>query len=57
MTHTNAIAYGFLANAFLGALHWAIPRLTLKPVLSRYLSWFIYGAWQVVVLSTAIGII
>ena len=25
MVHTNAIAYGFLANAFLGALHWAIP--------------------------------
>ena len=29
MVHTNAIAYGFLANAFLGALHWAVPRLTL----------------------------
>ena len=34
MIHTNAIAYGFLANAFLGVLHWAVPRLTLKPVLS-----------------------
>jgi cbb3-type cytochrome oxidase subunit 1 len=22
MVHTNAIAYGFLANAFLGVLHW-----------------------------------
>ena len=38
MLHTNAIAYGFLANAFLGSLHWAIPRLTLQPVLSRALS-------------------
>lgn len=57
MVHTNAIAYGFLANAFLGALHWAIPRLTLKPVLSKQLSWFIFGAWQVVVLATAGGII
>ncbi len=33
MVHTNAIAYGFLANAFLGMLHWVIPRLTLRPVL------------------------
>ena len=33
MIHTNAIAYGFLANAFLGMLHWAVPRLTLRPVL------------------------
>ena len=37
MVHTNAVAYGFLANAFLGCLHWAVPRLTLKPVLSRAL--------------------
>ena len=35
MIHTNAIAYGFIANAFLGILHWAVPRLTLRPVLSR----------------------
>ena len=57
MIHTNAIAYGFLANNFLGLLHWAIPRLTLKPVLSRKLSYFIFAAWQVVVLSTAVGIL
>lgn len=56
MIHTNAIAYGFLANAFLGALHWVVPRLTLRPVLHRGLSYFIFAAWQVVVLSTAIGI-
>jgi cytochrome c oxidase cbb3-type subunit 1 len=57
MVHTNAIAYGFLANAFLGALHWSIPRLTLRPVLSRALSYFIFAAWQLVVLSTALGIL
>jgi cytochrome c oxidase cbb3-type subunit 1 len=57
MVHTNAIAYGFLANAFLGSLHWAIPRLTLRKVASRGLSWFIFAAWQVVVLATAGGIL
>lgn len=57
MVHTNAIAYGFLANAFLGALHWAIPRLTLQPVLNRALSYFIFVAWQVVVVATAVGIL
>lgn len=56
MIHTNAIAYGFLANAFLGALHWAVPRLTLRPVLSRKLSILIFFAWQFVVLATAVGI-
>ncbi len=57
MVHTNAIAYGFIANSFLGLLHWAIPRLTLRPVLSLRLSWFIFAAWQVVVLATAGGIL
>ncbi len=56
MIHTNAIAYGFLANAFLGALHWVVPRLTLRQVASRSFSYFIFAAWQVVVLSTAVGI-
>ena len=57
LVHTNAIAYGFIANAFLGMLHWAIPRLTRRPVLDARLSWFIFGAWQVVVLSTAVGLV
>ena len=57
MIHTNAVAYGWLANAFLGALHWAVPRLTLRPVFHKGLSYLIYGAWQLVVLSTAVGIL
>lgn len=57
MIHTNAIAYGFLANAFLGAIHWTIPRLTMRPVLSRPLSYLIFAAWQFVVLATAVGIL
>jgi cytochrome c oxidase cbb3-type subunit 1 len=57
MIHTNAIAYGFLANAFLGMLHWVIPRLTLKPVFDRRLSYLIFAAWQAVVVATAVGIL
>lgn len=57
MIHTNAVAYGFLANAFLGALHWAVPRLTMRRVAHPYLSMFIFIAWQAIVLATAAGII
>lgn len=57
MIHTNAVAYGFIANAFLGILHWIVPRLTMRPVLSRPLSYLIFGAWQFVVLSTAVGLL
>ena len=55
--HTQGVAYGFIANAFLGALHWAIPRLTGHPVASRKLSWFILIAWQVIVLATVVGVL
>lgn len=57
MIHTNAIAYGFIANAFLGILHWSVPRLTMQKVLSVWLSYFIFFAWQLIVVSTAAGIL
>ncbi len=57
MVHTQGVAYGFIANAFLGGLHWAVPRLTLRPVLSVKLSWFIFVAWQGVLLATVVGIL
>ena len=57
MIHTNAVAYGFIASAFLGILHWSVPRLTLKPVYSAKLSYFIFFAWQAIVLGTAAAII
>ena len=57
MIHTNAVAYGFIASAFLGVVEWSVPRLTLQPVLSRKLSYFIFFAWQVIVLGTAAAII
>ena len=57
MIHTNGMAYGFIANAFLAGLHWAVPRMSLRPVLNRKLSWFIFVAWQVIVVSTVVGIV
>lgn len=57
MVHTSTVVYGFIANAFLGGLHWAIPRLTLRAVLSRRLSWFIFFAWQAVVIAIAVGLV
>lgn len=57
MVHTNAVAYGFILNCFLGAVHWVVPRLTRYPVASRRLSWFIFGAVQAIVLATAFGLL
>lgn len=57
LVHTQGVAYGFIANAFLGALHWSIPRLTLRRMLSRKLSYFIFFAWQAVLIATVIGVL
>lgn len=53
--HTNEIAYGFLVNGFLGALYYAIPRMTGRPVASRGLGWFILIAWQATVVLGSVG--
>ncbi|MFO0973064.1 MAG: cbb3-type cytochrome c oxidase subunit I [Phycisphaerae bacterium] len=57
MIHTNAIAYGFLANMFLSGVHWSIPRLTGRPVAHPALTWFIFWAWQAIVVATAVGLL
>ena len=57
MLHTNGVAYGFLFNAFIAALHWIVPRLTGKPMLSRVLSRIVFVTWQGIVLATAVGLL
>jgi cytochrome c oxidase cbb3-type subunit 1 len=57
MVHTNTVAYGFLVNALLGGVYWAIPRLTGQRTLSVKLGWFIFIAWQLVLLCTFFGIL
>jgi cytochrome c oxidase cbb3-type subunit 1 len=55
MVHTNIAAYGFIANAFIAGMLFAIPRLTREPVLSDRLGWVVFGAWQLVLVLTIVG--
>jgi len=55
MVHTNMAAYGFIANAFIGGILFAIPRLTRRPILSDPLGWLIFAAWQLVMVLTIAG--
>jgi cytochrome c oxidase cbb3-type subunit 1 len=57
MVHTNIAAYGFIANAFIAGLLFAIPRLTRKPILSDQLGWVIFAAWQLVLTLTVVGML
>ncbi len=55
LLHTNEIAYGFLVNGFIGALYYAVPRMTGRPVLANWLGWVILVVWQALVVSTSLG--
>ncbi len=48
MVHTNMAAYGFIANAFMAGMLYAIPRLTRRPILSDRLGWLVFVAWQLI---------
>lgn len=52
MVHTQAVAYAWLANAFFGILYYMIPKLTNKNVLSEKLGWFVFYAYNALVLGT-----
>ena len=55
LLHTNEIAYGFLVNAFVGALYYAVPRLTGRRVAHHGLGWVILLVWQFLVIATSVG--
>ncbi|MFM7151583.1 MAG: cbb3-type cytochrome c oxidase subunit I, partial [Gemmataceae bacterium] len=44
--HTQGIFFGWLGNAFLAFLYFAVPRLAERPVLSRRLGWLLFFLWN-----------
>ncbi len=55
LLHTNEVAFGFLVNALVGALYYAIPRLTGRRVCARWLGWVILVVWQALMVATSAG--
>src|SRR6202521_5912403 len=43
---TQGIFFGWLGNAFLAFLYYAVPRLANRPVLSRKLGWVLFFIWN-----------
>jgi cbb3-type cytochrome c oxidase subunit I len=44
--HTQGVFFGWLGNAFLAFLYYAVPRLAERPVTSRALGWVLFVAWN-----------
>ncbi len=57
MLHTNAIAYAWLAYAFIGLLHYIIPKITGERVWNPKVSRFVAWAWIGIVGGTVVGLL
>ncbi len=44
--HTQGLFFGWLGNAFLAFLYFAVPRLAGRPVTSVWLGWALFAAWN-----------
>src|SRR6267142_331 len=44
--HTQGILFGWLGNAFLAFVYYAVPRLANRPVSSRNLGWLLFWIWN-----------
>lgn len=44
--HTQGIFFGWLGNAFLMFLYYAVPKLSLRPVTSKQLGWCLFALWN-----------
>lgn len=44
--HTQGILFGWLGNAFIAFLYFAVPRLAGRPVMSRALGWLLFVLWN-----------
>src|SRR5438552_900503 len=44
--HVQGIFFGWLGNAFLAFMYYAVPRLAERPVTGRGLGWLLFAAWN-----------
>ncbi|MCC7528995.1 MAG: cbb3-type cytochrome c oxidase subunit I [Candidatus Melainabacteria bacterium] len=44
--HTQGIFFGWLGNAFLMFLYYAVPMLSMRPVLNGKLGWVLFALWN-----------
>ena len=52
MSHTMAVAYGWLANGFFALCYYVLPKLTGFRVFSTKLGYILFGAYNTLVLGT-----
>lgn len=57
MTHTMAVAYGWLVNGFFAVLYYVIPKLTGNPIMSRKFGWVCFVVYNILVVGSEVLIL
>lgn len=52
--HTNAVIFAFVGNGIFTAIYYSLPRLLKTPMYSRFLGYFHFWGWQLIIVSAAI---
>lgn len=55
--HTQGIFFGWLGNAFLAFLYYAVPHLAQRQVFSKLLGWTLFALWNVGVVLLGWGLV
>ncbi len=57
MVHTQGVAYAWTANIFFALIMYVVCKLTQRPLLCNKLGWFIFYAYNALVLATVVLIL
>ncbi len=52
--HTNAVIFAFVGNAIFMGVYYSLPRLCKSAMFSRFLSYFHFWGWQLIILAAAL---
>ena len=55
--HTQGLFFGWLGNAFLAFLYYAVPRLAARPVTGVRLGWALFFAWNGLVVLPGLALV
>jgi cytochrome c oxidase cbb3-type subunit I/II len=52
--HTNAVIFAFVGNGIFAGVYYSLPRLLKTSMWSKFLSWFHFWGWQLIIVAAAL---
>ncbi|HLW19951.1 MAG TPA: cytochrome-c oxidase, cbb3-type subunit I [Cyclobacteriaceae bacterium] len=55
--HTNAVIFAFVGNAIFAGVYYSMPRLLKAPMWKKWISWFHFWGWQLVIVLAVVTLL